>query len=275
MKKRNLIGYVESLEGKSKGEKRNFILNEIKKLGYKPKLEKYSRSGFEGMNIIVSIGSGKKEILAVTHYDVVPGSPGANDNASTIAVLFNILKKLKKYKVKNKIVIAIFDDEEVGIVGSSAYVEKHGVKNIVAVYNMELVGMGDMMGIWPVTRDVEKSPVLENLRKSIKDLGYYYEEAGKLSLFSGDYLAFRRAGVKDSFCISVIPKKERKSIRRFVEAPALWSLIKVNIGFKIPNMFQIYHSSEDKSKYLNESALEMTSNVLFKALVNMDRASNF
>jgi len=266
--------YVKKLEGKNNIKRKQIIIDILSKSGFNYKLEEYNYFSYRGENIIITFGKGSKEILVVTHYDVVKGSPGANDNASTIAVVFDVIKKLKNYKAKNKIKFIIFGDEEKDCIGSKAYVRKHGTKNIIAVYNMELVGMGDMIGIWPVTKDVLKSKALLNLRKTIKKLGYYYEESGKLPLFFGDYKPFRRAGIKDSFCISVIPKKDRKAIREFVETPNYLITLKLMFNLlKIPKMFQLYHSSEDKSKYLNESALRMTSDVLYNAVISMDKNS--
>jgi len=36
-------------------------------------------------------------------------------------------------------------------------------------------------------------------------------------------------------------------------------------------MFKLYHTSEDKSKYLNENAMEMTAGVLTESLINLDK----
>jgi len=271
-----MMQYVKLLEGKSDLQRKNIIIDLLNKKNYKFELEKYSFFSQDKDNIIIPIGNGKKEILVVTHYDVVSGSPGANDNASTIAVIFDILEKLKKnkYKPKNKIKLIIFGDEEKGCIGSRAYVKKHGIKNIIAVYNMELIGRGDAIGIWPVTKDVKKSKSLLNLKKTIEKLGYYYEEAGSIPIFFGDYEPFRDAGLKDSFCITVVPKKEKEAIRKFAEMPKSVAILKLMFKLvKIPRFFQLYHSSEDKSEYLSENALRMTSDALYNAIINIDMSN--
>lgn len=287
-----MIEIVKLLEGKNDLERKNIIIDLLNKRGYNYELEEYAFFGQTKENIVISLGEGKKEILVVTHYDIVQGSPGANDNASTIAVIFDVLKKLKNYKPKNKIKFIIFGDEEKDCIGSYAYVKKHRIKNIIAVYNLELVGNGDMIGIWPVTKDVEKSIALKILRKTIKKLGYYFEETGKLPLFYGDYKPFRESGLKNSFCISVIPKKEKEEIRKFIETPKAIIVPGIIFQFfkkfikkpkalaiprlmyklvKVPTFFQLYHSSEDKSKYLSESALIMTSNVLYNTITYIEQ----
>ena len=269
-----LMPYVKKLEGKKSTERKHIITSLLNKLRFDFKLEKYNYLGFKGENIIIDIGKGKKDILIVSHYDVVPGSPGANDNASAIAVVFSLLKKLKNYKPRNKLKFIIFNDEELECLGSRSYIKQHGTKNIIAVYNMELVGMGDAIGLWPITKDIKQSAALNCLRKSIKKLGYYHEEIGELPLFYGDYKPFKQAGIKDAFCISIVPKKEKEAIRKFVETPRFLLFLKIGLGLtKIPQFFKLYHNKEDKSKYLNESALQMTSNVLFDALISLDKTT--
>lgn len=261
---------VKKLEGKSPFGRREVILDTLTQMGFDYHLQQYQHLALKGDNIIVTIGKGRKEILVITHYDAVPGSPGANDNGASIAVVFDLLNRLKKYKPKHKFRFIIFGDEELGCIGSQAYVMKRNLKNIVAVYDMELVGIGDMIGIWPVTKDSERSVALQVLRDTIKKLGYYHEEGGRLPLFFGDYDPFRAEGIRDAFCISVIPKKEKEEIRRFVETPRLWMTFKMMFGAKMPKFFQKYHSAEDKSKYLNESAMKMTSDILYHALIELD-----
>ena len=95
-----MMQYVKSLEGKNDSQRKNIIIDLLNKKNYNYKLEKYIFFGQTKDNIIIPLGKGKKEILIVTHYDVVPGSPGANDNASTIAVVFDLLERLKNYKPK-------------------------------------------------------------------------------------------------------------------------------------------------------------------------------
>jgi Zn-dependent M28 family amino/carboxypeptidase len=264
-----LLDYVRQLEGIPKQERKQLILKTVSNLGYSPTVESYSHHGLDGENIIISIGKGK-EVLAVTHYDTVPGSPGANDNCSTIAVMFDVLKGLRHYKPKGCLKLCIFDHEEIGCVGSRAYVRSHGVAGIKAVYDMELVGMGDMLGIWPVSENDRESQALRNLINTIEKLGYHYETEGRLPGFFGDYEPFKEVGA-DAFCISVVFRKDKEAIRSFVKTPRLLLVPRVMLGLRIPRMFRLYHSPDDRSEHLNEGALKMTSDVLYYALVNMDR----
>lgn len=59
-------------------------------------------------------------ILVGAHYDTVPGSPGADDNASGIAVLLALAELMNAYPPRRTIHWVAFDLEEYGLVGSTA-----------------------------------------------------------------------------------------------------------------------------------------------------------
>ncbi|MBW2983513.1 Zn-dependent exopeptidase M28 [Candidatus Woesearchaeota archaeon] len=272
-----LMDWVREVEGKDNKGREKSVINILERNKIDFYIEKYDFLTEQGENIVIEFGSGKREILVTTHFDVVSGSPGANDNGSCIAILIDVARKLKKAKLRNKVKVIIFDQEEPGCLGSRAYIRRHGMDNIIGVYNTELCGMGDVVGIWPVTKDVEDSIALAVLRNTVKRLGYKLEEATELPIFFGDHRSFRELGFKDAFCLSVVPGKDVKEIRKFVEISKQMLLFRTLLGLiikplapKVPFMFQLYHSHEDKSKYLNESALQMMSEVIFNAVLELD-----
>ena len=62
-------------------------------MGYQVQRQKYQVEGHEVWNLEVTVpGSGKENGLIVigAHYDTVPGSPGADDNASGVAALLSL-----------------------------------------------------------------------------------------------------------------------------------------------------------------------------------------
>lgn len=60
-------------------------------------------------------------ILIGAHYDTVPGSPGADDNATGIAVLLELARSFASNPARHPIRFVAFDLEEYGLIGSSAY----------------------------------------------------------------------------------------------------------------------------------------------------------
>ena len=59
-------------------------------------------------------------ILIGAHYDTVPGSPGADDNASGLAVLLVLAELLSQTQPRRSVHLVAFDLEEYGLVGSTA-----------------------------------------------------------------------------------------------------------------------------------------------------------
>ena len=127
-----LLDYVKILEYKSDSERLQTIKNILKSKKIKFVEQKYSYFNFKGTNIIVDLGNlkSKKYIILSAHFDAVTNSPGANDDASGIAILIDVIKRLSKLKLKNRVRIIFFDDEEIGRFGSISYIKKFGLKDV-------------------------------------------------------------------------------------------------------------------------------------------------
>ncbi|HWA97047.1 MAG TPA: M28 family peptidase, partial [Pirellulales bacterium] len=81
-------------------------------------------------------------VLLGAHYDSVPGSPGADDNASAVAVLLAVARALAGHP---NVIFAAFNSEEFGLAGSrefAATLPAMGLK-LEAAYILEMVGYRD------------------------------------------------------------------------------------------------------------------------------------
>lgn len=285
-----LMDYVFELEGKSDDERKNTILKILENKGYEYALENFKFDYEEGTNIIFSVGTGRKEILLVSHYDAFEGSPGANDNASAIAVSLDVYRRLLEYKKKGllncKVKVVIFTKEEPhaknlkGRVGSRAFVDeyKEELKRVMAVVNLELCGAGDMVGIWPVTDVNRDSKILEVIKKVFDRLDIYYETAGELPVFWADYKSFREAGINDSYCLVAMKREEKDNFRFYAESNPIQVALRSFLGVffnklrvNMPEILTRYHNEDDKSSHLTESSLRMMSDATFNIVVNLDR----
>ncbi|MDZ8051736.1 MAG: M20/M25/M40 family metallo-hydrolase [Aulosira sp. ZfuVER01] len=119
---------------------RTYITTELRKLGWTPKLEKFSK----GVNIFAERqGTHKKAgaILVAAHYDTVADSPGADDNASGVAVMLEVARILGSRPTARTLQLAFFDQEEAGLLGSKAFVNKpERLKNLRGAIVMDMVG---------------------------------------------------------------------------------------------------------------------------------------
>lgn len=113
------------------------LVERLASLGYQPELEPIDFLGARTSpaqagdapwnNILVTIpGVARPEELIViaTHFDAVPGSPGADDNASGVACLLELARVLKDRPMQRSLRLAFFNLEEVGLVGSRAHVQR-------------------------------------------------------------------------------------------------------------------------------------------------------
>ena len=61
-------------------------------------------------------------LIVAAHYDTVPGSPGADDNASALAVLLDVAQRITQALLSRPVHFIAFGLEEEGLLGSQAYV---------------------------------------------------------------------------------------------------------------------------------------------------------
>jgi len=85
-----------------------------------------------------------QEIIISSHLDAYGDSPGADDNGSGVGVLIELARFFKtlRSEVKCSLIFAAFGAEEVSLLGSRVYVERHrnDLKSCVLVFNMDTVG---------------------------------------------------------------------------------------------------------------------------------------
>lgn len=81
-------------------------------------------------------------LLLAAHYDTVEGSPGADDNASSLAVLLEAARRLRGTERLREVQCIGFCLEEAGLLGSRAYAAelKARGRNILGALVLECVG---------------------------------------------------------------------------------------------------------------------------------------
>ncbi|MBA3682596.1 MAG: M28 family peptidase [Bacteroidetes bacterium] len=135
------------------------------------------------------------------HYDHLGGMgkatyfPGANDNASGVSVLLNLVKYYQKNPPKYKTVFIFFAGEEAGLLGSHYFVESKvmDLTKIKFLINLDLLGTGDdgIMVVNGYTFEKQFN-MLESINKE-KQLLKEIKKRGKAS--NSDHYWFSEAGV--------------------------------------------------------------------------------
>ena len=74
-------------------------------------------------NIVAAKGPSQGPLFVVgAHYDSVPGSPGADDNASGVAALLEVAEAFTSVRLKTRVLFVAYDREEDGLLGSDSHV---------------------------------------------------------------------------------------------------------------------------------------------------------
>lgn len=110
-------------------------------LGYTVERQMYAT----GVNVIgVKRGTTTpdEQVLISAHYDHIAGCPGADDNGSGMAGLLEEARVLAMRPHARTLVVACWDEEERGLIGSAAYAQRARAQNdtIVAAFVNETMG---------------------------------------------------------------------------------------------------------------------------------------
>jgi hypothetical protein len=84
-------------------------------------------------------------VLVSAHYDGVPGCPDADDNASGVAGVLEVARVLSTASFRRTTVLACWDEEEDGLLGSEAYAQRAFAagENILVSLVFEMIGYAD------------------------------------------------------------------------------------------------------------------------------------
>lgn len=85
-------------------------------------------------------GGAARPRLFMAHYDTVPGSPGAIDNASAVAVLLELARCLATTPPPYPVILAFTGGEEVGLLGSRALLRDQIAGDVELAVSLDLIG---------------------------------------------------------------------------------------------------------------------------------------
>ncbi len=101
-----------------------------------------------GVNV-VGVREGTSEparrVYVGAHYDHIRGCAGADDNASGVAGALEVARVLSQRRFPRTLVVACWDEEERGLIGSRAYAERARSRGetVEAYFNFEMIGYVD------------------------------------------------------------------------------------------------------------------------------------
>lgn len=185
------------------------IVAQLKTLGLEPEVQTIEATDYYGGsaesvevgNVLARIpGTAPTTAVAlVGHYDTVPGTPGANDDGSAVAIMLEVARAiLAGQRLHNDVILVFTDGEEPAPrFGSSAFIAEHPwAGDIGFVINLEAVGSGGQSTLtgmsgpsgWIIDRYIEAVPYPAAF-------SFLTTTADLIGGSNSDFATFRDAGI--------------------------------------------------------------------------------
>lgn len=140
-RERNPLTSLDSLHEVERYLKEKFLL-----WGFEVLEDRFSYAGQTFSNLIVRLDPDSKNprVIVGAHFDAVPGSPGADDNASGVAALLEAARIYASLSGRGQanVEFVAFNLEEYGMVGSQAYARrlKREKVPVLGMLSLEMIG---------------------------------------------------------------------------------------------------------------------------------------
>jgi len=128
-------------------EVESFIEKELASYGLAVESDTFSYRGKNFRNIVgrLSAQRGASLIILGAHFDSVEGTPGADDNASGLAVLLEAARLLSRARLRSELLFCAFNLEELNMIGSTYFAKKLKAAEVKveAMISLEMIGYTD------------------------------------------------------------------------------------------------------------------------------------
>lgn len=225
--------------------------------------------GEAGRNLVVTIGDGPRDLVVTAHYDAEKlenGTlvEGVVDNGASAVALVKLAEAAKALGVKHRLVIVFFDQEELGLLGSKAWIKSIDKSRIDAVVNFDVAGYGDTVVYGGVKNDaggkIGTTMEIVCLRRAVDCMRFP-------AYPPSDDRSFAAAGVP---VISI-------GVQPAADAHQMWLLM--NRGPQaglaqgvMPRVFTLIHTPEDKMSAIEPAAVDLAFNVARDMVKALDAA---
>ena len=178
------------------------IERELAQSGYVVQRQRYLAGGVEVANLIAELpGTSRADEIVIlgAHYDTVPTTPGADDNASAVAVLLEVARLMRPAEPARTVRFVAFACEEVphfytGEMGSQVYARGCRSRNerVIGMLCLEMVGYYTSA---PGSQQIPAG-IPEFLRGALPECGNFLAAVGNLP--SAELLQTFERGFKEA-----------------------------------------------------------------------------
>ena len=173
-----------------------YLEQELTALGYQVQRHEFAGAA-PGTNVYAELAGTEEGFYIVgAHFDSVPQSPGANDNATGVAAVLAAARILSEQDclLTRGLMFVFFDQEENGLVGSRAFASQLASdgRNVLGVYTLDQVGW-DSDSDRRMEVELPAPGMLDGIRASIAAHGLGVELI-ETATAGSDHTAFREQG---------------------------------------------------------------------------------
>lgn len=193
-----------------------YLERQFQKIGLKAHRQEFDfreddRKGVSRNILVVVPGQTDEHVIVGAHYDAVKGSPGADDNASGAAMLLELAREFNATPCRRTILFIAFSGEEIGLLGSHAYLAypRIPLSKTVAMINLDMVGRlatGKLIAMGSASGDTFERTLQEantdalDIHFANNDLGrsdhvaFYMKDIPSVHFFTGAHPEYHSPG---------------------------------------------------------------------------------
>ncbi|MBJ24094.1 MAG: hypothetical protein CMB64_05425 [Euryarchaeota archaeon] len=149
-------------------------------------------------------GTSDEEIMIGAHHDSVYLGPGAVDNAIGVSQLLEIASQLNKLELRPTIKFATWGGEELGLLGSQAFIEQSSqdLENLELYINLDSTNLDPSKGLGTLGIETTSKSIVKNLQSASDEvidetkIGYSSEINTINGGGNSDHRSFIQAGIE-------------------------------------------------------------------------------
>jgi Zn-dependent M28 family amino/carboxypeptidase len=220
----------------------------------------------QGRNLVVTLGSGARDIVIGAHYDAVMLADGRQtdgvvDNGAGAVVMTRVAETLRGHTLRHRVRVVLFDLEEAGLLGSQAYIAAEGVERVAAMVNVDIAAHGDAIVYGPASHTGNA-----DVYRAFRQVCAVHGPCIEFPAFPrSDDRSFQVAGVPN-ISIGIAPA---------IDAHQLWLLLNAgpNAGLRegfMPGLMTIIHTPADTLAHLDPAAMQRVHDAVVALVLQLD-----
>jgi Zn-dependent M28 family amino/carboxypeptidase len=221
----------------------------------------------QGQNVVVTTGSGRRDLIVGAHFDAVALADGSLsggmvDNAASVVALMRVAESLGGHQLRHRVRVVFFDMEEIGQPGSRYFAQSMDRAGVAAMVNLDIAGYGDTVFAGPAA-NAGNAAVYDALRRvCARDRRVCIESA---AFPQSDDRSFQAAGTPN-VSLGIVPR---------LEVHQMWLLLNggresgLAADFR-PAILRTIHTAEDRASRLDAAAMTLAHDVVTALILELD-----